>query len=473
MNPVRNSIIGLAIGDILGVPVEGVARVMLDKDPVIGPRGYGTHDQPQGTWSDDTSLTLCLADSLIHGYNLEDMAKTFLLWKIKGGWTADGTVFDIGVQTSHALKDLLRILENGDTESLELLYLEAGEQTNGNGSLMRILPLYFLLQHDHLEGRFETIWHTSALTHPHVRSALACLMYLIMLDELTLADSPHNAYLRTAKRMREFLDTEHPEERVHFARLIDRDISTLSRNEIRSSGYVVDTLEATFWCITTTTSYAEAVLVAVNLGDDTDTTASVTGGLAGFYYGIDTVPIVWYETVARIEDIEILCDQLHKTYPGKPYTPSPLVRFLLGDGVDGAGHSFRDVLAMNDASLEAEHDYIQWLFPLREHSEAVWDAPTLTNSDITYITENEVVRANLVEALVRMADFFRDNDQWLAPKNHNHLRITRILKSSRLLLGPEHARAYYEFILQQVETCRAPIDPTHKAYWDRAVGKIS
>lgn len=471
MNPVRNGIIGVAIGDMLGVPVEGFRQEVLTDDPVLHPREYGRHNQPKGTWSDDTSLTLCLADSLTRGYNLEDIAKTFLRWKIAGDWTPYGLAFDIGNQTNDALNDLYRIFESGDIESLEHLHYEAREDTNGNGSLMRILPLYFYLQHEKLEKHFDTIWAVSALTHPHVRSALACLMYLIMLKEMEKQDSLHNAYLRTAKRMRIFINKNYQEEKEHFGRLLDADIQKLPLTELRSGGYVIETLEASFWSLLNTESYTDAVLQAINLGYDTDTTGAVTGGLAGMFYGIDTAPVEWYKTVARIKDIEVLSDKLYKKYPSKPYKPSPVIRFLLGKGKDSKGRTLEDVLNFDDARLENEHDYIQWLFPLREQSTAVWDAPTLTNSDIAFVSQNEDIRANLVDALIRMGEFFRVNDHWLVPHDHNHLRITRILKSTYTLLGKEHAETYYDFIMHQIDSKNVQIKPKNLAFWNTVIGK--
>ncbi len=470
MNPVRNSIIGVAIGDMLGVPVEGASAEVLAKDPVVALRKQGADNQRVGVWSDDTSLTLCLADSLVRGYSLEDMAQAFLRWKIAGEWSAHGPAFGIGRQTHDALNDLYRILESGDTDSLELLHLEASEKTNGNGSLMRIAPLYFYLQHEHMEDRFDTIWQVSALTHPHVRSALACLMYLIMFDELSSAESVQVAYLKTALRMREFLDTHHREERPHFARLIDHDLRALAQSELRSGGYVIETLEASFWCLLTTPSYREAVLMAVNLGYDTDTTAAVTGGMAGFFYGIDTAPIEWYEAVARIEDIEKLCDTLYRTYPSRPRERSPLVQFIAGGGVDSNGRTHADVLAMDDASLEREHDYIQWLFPLREQSGAVWDAPTLTSDDIADIAHEDDARQAMHRALERMRRFYAESDHWLVPHEHNHLRITRILKSARILLGKQEAYTFHQFIIGRVRGMGAQIRDENMAYWNVAIG---
>lgn len=165
---------------------------------------------------------------------------------MKGEWTAHGSISRIGVQTERALGDLDRMLERGDTDSLALLHLEADEETNDNGSLMRILPLYFLLRHERMEERFETIREVIALTHPHVRSALASLMYLIMIQELEDVDVLRIAYLRTALRMREFLDQQYTEERTYFARLIDNDIRLLHCTRLRSGTCVVETLESSF-----------------------------------------------------------------------------------------------------------------------------------------------------------------------------------------------------------------------------------
>lgn len=471
MNPVRNGIIGVAIGDMLGVPVEGLQQVELEKNPVTDVREHGSHDQPKGAWSDDTSLTLCLADSLVRGFSLEDMAKTFLRWKVAKEWTAHDCVFDIGRQTNNALNNLYKILESGDAESLEYLHYEANEDTNGNGSLMRILPLYFYLQRKGMEENFDTVWNVSALTHPHIRSAYACLMYLIMLEELTQAEDIHNAYLKTAKRMREFFESrDDVDERIHFSRLIDNDISTLNRKDIYSGAYVIETLEASFWCLLNTRSYKDAVLEAVNLGYDTDTTGAVTGGLAGFFYGIDTAPIAWYESVARIADIEKLCDLLEEKYPGKQYQPSPLITFLSGSGKDSNKRTLEDVLSFSDTKLENEHDYIQWLFPLREQSGAIWDAPTLSNVDITYASKNTSVQDNFSKGLERITAFYLSNDHWLTPDDHNHLRITRILKSTRLILGKEKSSEFYSLLLSRIQEKDANINPKNMAYWHEAMG---
>ena len=309
MRQVRDGVLGVIIGDMLGVPVEFYRREALDKDPVTGLRAGGSHAQPLGAWSDDSALTLCLAESLTQGFKLSVIAQSFVDWKLKQKWTSHGVVFDIGKQTFMALNNLQKILESGDFEALKHLGSESGERTNGNGSLMRTLPLYYHIQKEGVEQSFEKIWQVSALTHPHVRSALACTIYLMMLDELIKNETIKEAYIQTQIRMKAFF-TENPvhnTEQETFSRIIEEDISTLTRDEIGSGAYVIDTLEASFWSLLNTNSYAEAVLRAVNLGNDTDTTGAVTGGMAGVFYGIDTAPKEWYEAVVKKGEIEGLC----------------------------------------------------------------------------------------------------------------------------------------------------------------------
>lgn len=130
-------------------------------------RGFGTHHQPPGTWSDDISLTFCLADSLCYGFALIEIAKQFIAWKLNAKWTAHDEVFDIGIQTSKSIDQLIEIKNSQDWESLKYLRYEVDEYTNGNGSLMRILPLYHVLKQEGLEIGFEIIWEVSGLTHGH------------------------------------------------------------------------------------------------------------------------------------------------------------------------------------------------------------------------------------------------------------------------------------------------------------------
>ena len=264
----RAAVYGQAVGDALGVPYEFNPRDTFNCDDMVG---YGTHDQPAGTWSDDTAMMLGTLDSLADNngtVNVGDMRGKFVAWARNGEYTPDGTVFDIGHTTSVAL---------GSGRG------QGGERDNGNGSLMRIIPLAFVDCSD------DDIRAASAITHAHEISTSACVRF-VHAARLLIAESP--AWLSSAS------DGDDDAIRNRRAAAIDRargiaevpDPHVTPRSEVRSSGFVLATLEAAFWCLTTTDCYADCVREAVNLGGDTDTTAAVAGALAGIVYGYDANP---------------------------------------------------------------------------------------------------------------------------------------------------------------------------------------
>lgn len=312
---IKQAILGLAVGDALGVPVEFQSREQLRQHPVREMRAYGTYHQPKGTWSDDSSLTFCLMEALSQGFELKTIAEKFVDWKSQAYWTAHGKVFDIGVTTSLAINKLENILAIKDYEGLAFLYLEAREDMNGNGSLMRILPLFFYLKNKGFEHNFDTIWQVSALTHGHIRAALCCLFYLIMAEEIVSHKDKSIAYANTQKRFQTFLENGNMnlKERQLFDRLVTQNIFDFAEQDIQSSGYVIHSLEAAMWCLMTNNDYKSTVLAAVNLGIDTDTTAAIVGGLAGLLYGYEAIPKDWINCLARLEDILELCERLELT----------------------------------------------------------------------------------------------------------------------------------------------------------------
>ena len=312
MTKVRDAILGLVVGDAIGVPVEFQSRDELDFNPVVDMREYGTYHQPKGTWSDDSSLTFCLADNLINGYNLKDLAQNFVDWKTQAKWTPHGEVFDIGDTTRKSINELKEFLDAGQEERLKLLKYESDEFSNGNGALMRILPLYFYLERP-IEKQFDTIWEVAALTHRHIRSAISCLIYLIMADEIVQQKNLLVAYQKTQERTKIFFDLKQldQKERNNFDRLIENDITLLERDAIESSGYVMHSLEASFWCLLKHQDYRSTILSAVNLGEDTDTTAAIAGGLAGLCYGANAIPQDWLKNIVKLREIEDMCAKLN------------------------------------------------------------------------------------------------------------------------------------------------------------------
>ena len=253
----RDCIYGQAVGDALGVPYEFMPR---DTFKCVGMAGFGTHNQPPGTWSDDTSMALAICDSYreLGCIDIADIREKFLAWYRDGAYSCDG-LFDIGNATATALR-----LGHG----------LSGERDNGNGSLMRTVPLAFTDATDN-EARA-----VSAITHAHATSTEACVGMVGAARSLI-----------SGKRARE----------VALAYGVDPD---KPRGSIRSSGYVCHTFEAALWCLANTASYRDCVLLAVNLGDDTDTTGAVAGALAGILYGMDGIPAKWLEVLRGKDVIE-------------------------------------------------------------------------------------------------------------------------------------------------------------------------
>lgn len=306
-NRVLGGLLGLCTGDALGVPVEFCSRDYLKANPVTDMIGYGTHNQPPGTWSDDSSLAFCLAESLCNGFDLQDIANKFVKWLYEGYWTPHGEVFDAGNTTRKAicrLKNGVNPLDAGPND----------EFSNGNGSLMRILPLSFYLEKRDTERQFEIAHQVSRLTHGHPRSQMACGIYIQVAINLLKGDSPQKAYERMKDVVLDYYSKEpYVNELCHFRRIVQSDISELPEIEIRSDGYVIHTLEAGLWSFLNSNSYRDAVLTAVNLGGDTDTTGAVTGGLAGIYYGYDNIPREWIRKIVKAKDIIKLGERLYES----------------------------------------------------------------------------------------------------------------------------------------------------------------
>jgi ADP-ribosyl-[dinitrogen reductase] hydrolase len=298
---------GAVIGDALGVPVEFTDRKEREKDPVTDMRGYGTWNQRPGTWSDDSSLLLCTAESLVNGFDTNDMGSRFVKFWKEGYWTPYGKVFDIGGTTRKAIA---RIAAGVEPEMAGV----NSEDSNGNGSLMRILPVGLRYADRPSPELLECVHRVSCLTHRHPRSQMACGIYCLMAASLTSGQEPEEAYNRMIDEAKKVYTTPlFSAELPHFERILSSRLKTLPVDQISSDGYVVHTLEASIWCVLTSTSFREAVLNAVNLGGDTDTTGCVTGGLAGIYYGIRDIPTDWIDKLARMTEIRELFERFTGT----------------------------------------------------------------------------------------------------------------------------------------------------------------
>ena len=264
---VKDEIIGLLIGDALGVPVEFISRDEIKKNPVTDMRGYGTYNQPEGTWSDDTAMVLATMHSIVkkQGIDYDDIMDRFTKWLFDSKYMQGDKTFDCGITTSTAINnyyfDEIPALESGCS----------GVRDNGNGSLMRILPLAYIKNID-----YKTIENISGLTHAHKRSKIACVLYVeiakSMIENNTLSIKEHIE--KASDKIKEYYKDS--AELKHFEKIFNNDL-----DDISGKGYVIYTFECVVHCLLTTESYRDAVLKAVNIGGDTDTNAAICGGLAG------------------------------------------------------------------------------------------------------------------------------------------------------------------------------------------------
>ena len=304
---IKAVILGHAVADALGVPAEFCTREELDEAPITTMEGFGTYPYPAGSWSDDTSMSIAALDSLARGHlNYDEIMFNFCKWYYKDEYTPTGELFDAGYTCCKAIENYFELkLPFG-------AWGEDGERSNGNGSLMRIHPFVLYAKYGNFKGDFlQMIYEASALTHAHRRSEIGCGIYAIILKQLLDNPSKESILqgLRLAKDQYES-EAEFP----YYGRIFADDFATLDRSEIKSGGYIVHTLEAALWCLLTTDSYAECVLKAVNLGDDTDTVAAVAGGLTGALYGLDSIPQEWISTLLRRDYIEGLCERACDTW---------------------------------------------------------------------------------------------------------------------------------------------------------------
>ena len=293
---VKDGIIGLVVGDALGVPVEFTSRRTLEIDPVTDMIGFGTYGMPPGTWSDDSSMAIATMASITNkkAIDYDDLMVEFLEWIENGKYTQYNDTFDYGPTTSHGLYNYKKGVE-------AIFCGGAGERDNGNGSLMRILPLAYVPDIDH-----ETIENVSGLTHRHMRSKIACVFYIEIAKSMLENDLSIDEHIALAsdKIQKHYADSE---ELAHFSRIINDELNDI--DTISSSGYVINTFESVIYCLKNTDNYRDAVLKAVNLGDDTDTVGAICGGLAGIYYGYDAIPVDWIDTIDKIDKVLALCEK--------------------------------------------------------------------------------------------------------------------------------------------------------------------
>lgn len=280
------AVLGLAVGDAIGTTLEFKPRDSYP--PLTDMVGGGPFRLKPGEWTDDTSMALALAESLAACGSLDpaDLMRRFVSWWLSGTYSVTGDCFDIGVTTATALA---RFQQTGDA-----MAGDTDAYSAGNGSLMRLAPVAIWGVGAGEAAMRAAARAQSATTHGAIACLDACEGFALML--LRLIDG---AGLDAALAAAGALDTT-PEVGAIF-RGCWRD---KPRDAIHSSGYVVHSLEAALWCVAGTASFAEAVLLAANLGDDADTTAAITGQLAGALYGRSGIPDAWLDRLAWRDRLE-------------------------------------------------------------------------------------------------------------------------------------------------------------------------
>jgi ADP-ribosyl-[dinitrogen reductase] hydrolase len=278
------ALLGLAVGDALGTTLEFSRRDA--HSPVVDIVGGGPFRLRPGEWTDDTSMALCLADSLVANAGLQerDLLDRFVRWWRQGENSVNGRCFDIGGTTSQALSHYVK---HGQPIGVG----PDDKYQAGNGSLMRLAPIAIFAAPD-LGGAAHLAERQSLTTHANAVAAEACGLFSQMLVEAMGGHGKHEVLRSRPAAQPDLKDVTAGAWRVK------------SREAISSSGYVVHTLEAALWCVGRTDNFADALILAVNLADDSDTVGAVTGQLAGALYGRSAIPARWLDVLAWREHIE-------------------------------------------------------------------------------------------------------------------------------------------------------------------------
>ena len=305
-----DGVMGVIVGDALGCPVQFLTREQIKKRGyVTGMEGYGTFLMPPGSWTDDGSMTLATLDSIRNKGNIDlvDICERFVQWYLLDAYTPTGYAYDMGMTCSAAIE---AFEETRDVKTCG----RTSEDSNGNGSLMRIIPacLYAFKKAKDEEEAIGIVHAVSGLTHNHLRSKVGCGLYYFCVAAILEGSGTLGERLQVGlDKGFAFYEKDAPAkaELAFYERLRDLTaFSGLPKDAIYSGGYIVESLEAAIWSLLQTDSFEAALLTAVNLGYDTDTVAAIAGGLAGLYYGYDQIPKAWLAAIPHRDALEEMCE---------------------------------------------------------------------------------------------------------------------------------------------------------------------
>ena len=295
----RGALVGLATGDALGTTLE--FRSPGSFTPIFDMVGGGPFSLQPGQWTDDTSMAMCLAESLLacQGFDAADQMDRYLRWYLEGYWSSTGRCFDIGGTVHAALRAYQRSGEpfSGSTDP----------RSAGNGSLMRLAPVVLFYAHDAAQA-VKWAGESSRTTHGAAAAVDAC-RYMAALITAALHGAEKESLLAT-----DFwpIDGTSSEAALvsEIAEIAEGSFKRRQPPQIRGTGYVVRSLEAALWAFFHGDDFQAGCLLAANLGDDADTTGAIYGQLAGAFYGEEAIPRQWRDRLARYNDIVALADSL-------------------------------------------------------------------------------------------------------------------------------------------------------------------
>ena len=305
-NKLKNGIMGFIIGDAMGVPLEFKKREIFENNKVtdmISNDRIGV----KGVWSDDSSMVIATMKAIIDNkgkINYESIMNNFILWISNKDFIAIDKAFGIGRATFFALGNYY----NKRYEKITDCGMK-GFNYNGNGSLMRILPIAYYSYYKKLneDEIYNLVKDVSSFTHSHEISILGCFIYVLLVIELLSGKEKVNAYSNIRKyNYRKYFSLENIK---YYDRLLNNDISKLDVDSISSMGFVVDTLEAVIWCFMNNNSYDKCVIEAINLGNDSDTIGALVGGLSGIYY--NDINNKWLNDIKRKNYLLDLCSDFY------------------------------------------------------------------------------------------------------------------------------------------------------------------
>ena len=312
----RGCLLGLAAGDAVGTSAEFMPRGSFP--PITGMHGGGPFALNPGEWTDDTSMALCLAHSLLEvgGFDAADQMRRYCDWQERGYMSSNGSCFDIGITVSRALE---RFRSTGDPFSGS-----SDPRTAGNGSIMRLAPIPMAV-HGQPELLDQWCKDSSRTTHAASECLEACVLLGRMLQRALRGESKEQILF--SEPSQDFSQTT-----IHL--LAEGHYRAYAREDLRGSGYVIRSLEAALWCFWTTDSFEQSILTAANLGEDADTTAAVCGQLAGAHYGEIGIPSKWLSTLTQVEQIRLVADNLKSRTSSGPEQP-PFNARISNEGMIG------------------------------------------------------------------------------------------------------------------------------------------